>query len=346
MRYHSIYWAFFITSSSFAQWQEGVGTHFQALGQPYGGCGVPDAILTQEGASAYVALNAFHSPGDYRSAGSFGKRPLQGQDTVWRGAYEDGRNCGRWIEIELGDDCLVPNGGAKGETVCGNETGWVSDDRNGAVLYAVVADECTDDNVWCRDVAGHLDIHTPALNEFRMPNGDGIAPYAFLQDGQWVTSDWNNRKLRWRFVEAPQKGQDVQIFYTEGSQDYWQRILITRLPNGIHGVEQKVGDEWIPATMGAAMGQMWILPRPDLPEPHWIRIRDVQDSLIFGGRLYAIRRPAECGETCSDAAHPALVEAMGGIDPRQVRISKARNQRIDSVERWRWVDLLGRIRRE
>jgi len=343
MRRYHWFWTLFWIGTSYAQWQEGVGTHFQALGSPYGGCGVPDEVLAQQGASAYVALNAFHAPGDYRPAGSFGKRPLQGTDTLWRGLYEDGKNCGRWIEVELGDDCQAPNGGAQGETVCDNETGWVADERNGALLYAIVADECTDDNVWCRDVAGHLDLHTPALNSFQLPSGEPIAPYAFLVDGQWITTEWNNRKLRWRFIESPSKGVDVQIYFTQGSQDYWKRILITQLPNGIHGVEQKVGEEWIAATMGAAMGQMWILPRrPDLPEPHWIRIRDAMDSLVFGGRIYAISRPESCGETCEKAAHLADVEAIGGIDPTQVGITHFRKGRTMDTMRWPWTDLLGR----
>ncbi len=51
-------------------------------------------------------------------------------------------------------------------------------------------------------------------------------------------------------------------------------------------MEKIVGEEWIAATMGAAMGQMWILPRrPDLPEPHWIRIRDAMDSRLWKSYL-------------------------------------------------------------
>jgi len=97
MRRYHWFWTLFWISTSYAQWQEGVGTHFQALGSPYGGCGVPDDVLAKQGASAYVALNAFHALGDYRPAGSFGKRPLR-IDTLWRGLYEDGKNCGRRVD--------------------------------------------------------------------------------------------------------------------------------------------------------------------------------------------------------------------------------------------------------
>jgi hypothetical protein len=300
---------------------EGVATHFQAIGYPYGACGVPEAILAEENSLDYVALNVFDSPGDYRAPGAFGNRPLMGADTVWLGTYDNGRNCGRWIEVELGDDCTVANGGEAGSPICGGGTGWVADGRNGAILKAIVTDQCSDNNAWCRDNPGHLDIHTPALNHFRFPSGDSIAPYAFFQGGAWITTNYNNRKVKWHFTSAPAGIGDIHIHYTQGSKPGWRRILVTNLPNGIHGVDQWVGldvngkDLWQKSQMEGDMGQMFILPRADLPDPQKIRVWDVNDSLLYGGRTYSISLPASCATECAGASIPVDYQASGGQDP-------------------------------
>ena len=314
-------------SSCLAQaWTEGVGTHFQAIGAPYGACGVPETVLQTEDALDYVALNVFDAPGNYSPPGDFGPRPLAGADTADMGAYANGHNCGRWIEITLGDDCSVANGGEAGKPVCGGGSGWKSDSLNGATLKAIVTDQCSDNNAWCRDVPGHLDIHTPSLNHFRMPGGALIPPYATLTGNAWVTTGYNNRKVRWRFSTPPTQQGDIHIHYTQGSGPWWRRILITNLPNGIHGVEQYLGNgQWAPARMDADMGQQWILPHPELPEPMRIRVRDADDSLIFGGRTYVFSLPASCDSQCTEPAVQVTYAAEGGRDPLTALLSPNRD---------------------
>lgn len=293
-------------------WQEGVGTHFQAIGSPYGACGVPESVLAEEDALDYVALNVFDAPGNYQPPGDFGKRPLEGTNAQWLGAYDNGRNCGRWLEVELGDDCKVANGGEAGSPICGGGTGWQADALNGAKLFAIVTDQCTDNNAWCRDNASHLDLHTPALNHFKLPSGAYIPPYATESNGSWYTSSYNNRKVKWKFVKAPHLNGDLHIFFSIDSKPQWRRIMITNLPNGIHGVEQWDGAQWAKASMEGDMGQLFILPRPELPEPHKIRIIDAEDKLVYDGRTYSCTIPAQCTNGCPSAAVPAECIAEGG----------------------------------
>lgn len=298
-------------------WNEGgVATHFQAIGNPFGACGVPEAVLVNEKASDYVALNVFNTPT------IFPTRPLTGADKKWLGLYDNGRNCGRWLEVELGGNCSVANGGEPGQPICGgNEANWKPDSLNGAKLYAIVTDQCSDDNGWCRDNANHIDIHTPALNNFRLPSGNLIPPYAFEQNGSWSTQNYNNRQVRWRFIPAPNIKTDLNIHYSEGSKPEWRRIIVTNLPNGIHGVEQWVGvdgagtDQWQAATMGGDMGQMFVLPRADLPDPMKIRVFDANDSLVYGGRTYSFSFPASCSVGCTVASVPVDYVATGGVFP-------------------------------
>ncbi|HXP91100.1 MAG TPA: hypothetical protein VN931_09250, partial [Fibrobacteria bacterium] len=74
---------------------EGMSTHFDGVGYPYGACGVPDSTAWNEAAVdtpsgqgnpfLYVALNVFDTPGNYGSPTVFGNRPLVGADTVYLG---------------------------------------------------------------------------------------------------------------------------------------------------------------------------------------------------------------------------------------------------------------------
>lgn len=61
----------------------GHGTHFAAMGKPYGGCGVPPGKAYDDNGKAlpWVALNT-------------------------NAEFENGVNCGRWLEITLGQNCV------------------------------------------------------------------------------------------------------------------------------------------------------------------------------------------------------------------------------------------------
>lgn len=280
------------TSSSSASSGEvytGVSTHFDGLGSPYGGCGVPEATLETV---HFVALNVFNTPGIYDQW----PRPLSGDDLQYMGEFQNGRNCGRWVRVTMGPNCSGLNDGSRNEPFCRKDgagwgTGWFDDQYSGATLDMIVADSCGDDNAWCRDSQYHLDFSKHSLNQFEL-NGSPV--------GSLLPNNFNNRQISWQYIEAPDYSGDIRIFFMQGAQDYWPAILITKLQNGIHAVEQWVNGEWISAERNHDMGQSFIL-EPSLNSPFVIRVRDVNDELINDGRQYIFNRPESCGQQCSEA---------------------------------------------
>jgi hypothetical protein len=104
----------------------GNATYFDGLGAPYGGCGLPQAQLDSPN---FVALNVYDTPGDY----SFYPRPLTGADLSRMGMWNNGLNCGRWVQVSVTDYCTGVNDGAPGQTFCRNGS-WTADKYNGATL--------------------------------------------------------------------------------------------------------------------------------------------------------------------------------------------------------------------
>lgn len=60
----------------------GHGTHFDGMGSPFGGCGVPPELAVDDVGTPlpYVALNT-------------------------NSEFATGANCGRWVEITLKENC-------------------------------------------------------------------------------------------------------------------------------------------------------------------------------------------------------------------------------------------------
>jgi hypothetical protein len=95
------------------QSRAGYATHFDGLGNPYGGCGVPDQYV---GSDDYVALNVFNTP---NTGASYFARPLTGADIAYMGEFQNGLNCGRWVKVAVSEDCLNgQNGGELGNGFC------------------------------------------------------------------------------------------------------------------------------------------------------------------------------------------------------------------------------------
>jgi hypothetical protein len=264
-----------------------VATWFDALGQPYGGCGVPQDLLeTQD----FVALNVYATPGEYASSPA---RPLSGADLAVAGEFDNGRNCGRWVRVTLGPWCSGINDGAPGQPFCrGAGAAWVDDAYSGGTLDFIVADSCGDGNAWCRDNPRHLDLSKPSLDRFRK---DGALLTGMVPD------HWNNRAIAWEYIPAPDYQGDVRLWFLKGTQKWWPAIAVTRLPNGIHGVEQWVDGAWSAAERYGDMGQAFILKPADTFR---IRLIDAADKPVFGGRVYAFGPPTACGATCEAAATP------------------------------------------
>jgi hypothetical protein len=254
----------------------GNSTYFDALGSPYGGCGLPQAQLDSPD---FVALNVYNTPGDY----NFYPRPVTDASRI--GAWNNGLNCGRFVQVTIGDFCTGVNDGAQNQPFCRNGS-WVADAYNGKTLTMIVADSCGDSNAWCRDDPNHLDLAKDSLNRF--------APD--------LLNHFNNRHIGWSYVPAPGYTGDIKIGFLQGAQAYWPAIAVSHLANGVHGVEYLSGGTWQTAKMNSDMGQSYILGNlPTGTTNFQIRVRDVNNQLINNGRVYTFALPASCGTQCSQA---------------------------------------------
>jgi len=83
----------------------GNATWFSGLGSPYGGCGLPQANLDTQN---FLALNVQNSPGNYTNL----PRPIPAADASETGMFDNGLNCGRWVQVTIGNYCTGVNDGA------------------------------------------------------------------------------------------------------------------------------------------------------------------------------------------------------------------------------------------
>ncbi|MEV4362158.1 cellulose binding domain-containing protein [Nonomuraea sp. NPDC049625] len=260
----------------------GNATYFDGLGSPYGGCGMPQASLDSQD---FVALNVYNTPGDY----AFYPRPLTGANLSKAGLWNNGLNCGRYVQVEISDYCTGTNDGAPNQAFCRNGS-WVSDAYNGAKLTMLVADSCGDSNGWCRDDPYHLDLSKDSLNRF-VKNGGAI--------GDMYPNHWNNRHVTWSFVPAPNYSGDINLGFLQGAQAWWPAISVSHLANGIHGVEYYANGTWQTAQMNGDMGQSYVIGGTTSGGGQFqIRVRDATDTLINGGRVYSFSLPSACSPQC------------------------------------------------
>src|SRR3984893_2179061 len=101
----------------------GNATWFDSLGQPYGGCGLPPPALDRPD---FLPLNVFNTPRNY----GFFPRPLPAGDPKI-GMWNNGHNCGRWVQVTISDFCTGTNDGAQNQPFCRNGS-FVSDRFHGA----------------------------------------------------------------------------------------------------------------------------------------------------------------------------------------------------------------------
>lgn len=266
----------------------GNATWFDALGSPYGGCGMPQSVLDSQD---FVALNVYNTPRDY----NWYPRPLPAGDPK-TGQWDNGRNCGRWMRVTISDYCTGTNDGAPNQPFCRNGS-FVADRYNGATLNMVVADSCGDSNAWCRDDPYHLDLSHASLNRFLQ----GGVPV-----GDMDPAHWNNRHVSWEFIPAPNYTGDISIGFLQGAQAWWGAVSISHLANGIHGVDYFANGAWQPARMNGDMGQSYVLmPTVQAGRQFQIRVYDVTDTLINGGRVYTFSLPSSCPSQCGVPYTPA-----------------------------------------
>ena len=277
----------------------GNATHFDGLGAPYGGCGMPQANLDSQD---FIALNVFNTPGNYNQF----TRPVPPSQAGILGMFDNGLNCGRWVKVSIGDFCTGTNDGAQNEPFCRNGS-WVADKYNGATLNMLVADSCGDSNAWCRDDPYHIDLHTDSINRFQL-NGAAVGD---------LLDHWNNRQVTWQFINAPNYTGDINIGFIQGAQVYWPAISVSHLANGIHGVQYlSANGTWVSAAMDSDMGQAYIIgPTATAGSGYQIRVTDASDNLINGGQVYHFSLPSSCGSNCSAAYTQVTYTTTPGSGP-------------------------------
>jgi hypothetical protein len=278
----------------------GNATWFSGLGGPYGGCGLPEANVDSQN---YLALNVQNSPGVYSDL----PRPIPAADASEIGMFDNGLNCGRWVQVTIGNNCTGVNDGAQNQPFCRNGS-WVSDQYNGATLDMVVADSCDDPNAWCKDDPYHVDLHQSSLNQFVL-NGQPI--------GNMYPGHWNNRQVTWQFIPAPNYTGDINIGALQGAQPYWPAIAISHLPNGIHGVQYYANGTWTAATMDSDMGDDYIVAPTTgsgtAGSSYEIRVVDASGNLVNNGEVYNFSLPASClPNGCSPAYTPVSYTTSTG----------------------------------
>jgi Cellulose binding domain len=277
----------------------GNATWFSGLGAPYGGCGLPQADLDSQN---FLALNVQNSPGVYTNL----PRPIPAADASEIGMFDNGLNCGRWVQVTIGNYCTGVNDGAPNEPFCRNGS-WVSDQYNGATLDFVVADSCDDGNAWCKDDPYHVDLAQAALNQF-VRSGQPV--------GNMYPDHWNNRQVSWQFISAPNYTGDISIGAIQGAQPYWPAIAISHLPNGIHGVQYYANGSWAGAQMDSDMGDDYIIaPTTGAGTPgtqYQIRVVDAAGNLVNNGEVYNFTLPAGCSNGCPAAYTPISYTTSGG----------------------------------
>ena len=277
----------------------GNATWFTGLGSPYGGCGLPQADLDSQN---FLALNVQNSPGVYSNL----PRPIPAADASEIGMFDNGLNCGRWVQVTIGNYCTGVNDGAPAEPFCRNGS-WVSDQYNGATLDFVVADSCDDGNAWCKDDPYHVDLAQAALNQFVL-SGQPV--------GNMYPDHWNNRQVSWQFIAAPGYTGDISIGAIQGAQPYWPAIAISHLPNGIHGVQYYANGSWADAQMDSDMGDDYIIAPttgPGTPGTQYqIRVVDAAGNLVNNGEVYSFTLPAGCTDGCPAAYTPISYTTSGG----------------------------------
>jgi hypothetical protein len=281
----------------------GNATWFTGLGSPYGGCGLPQASIDSQN---FLALNVQNSPGVYTSL----PRPIPAADASEIGMFDNGLNCGRWVQVTIGNYCTGTNDGAPNEPFCRNGS-WVTDAYNGATLDFVVADSCDDGNAWCKDDPYHVDLAQASLNNFIL-NGQPV--------GNMYPNHWNNRQVSWQFIPAPSYTGDIRIGAIQGAQPYWPAIAVSHLPNGIHGVQFLANGTWVSAVMDSDMGDDYIIGPTTgtgtAGTQYQIRVIDASGNFVNNGQTYSFTLPAGCSTGCS-AAYTAIsyTTSPGGGPP-------------------------------
>ncbi|WP_234330666.1 cellulose binding domain-containing protein [Streptomyces acidiscabies] len=195
----------------------GNATHFDGLGNPYGGCGLPQRELDSQD---FVALNVFDTPGDY--SGSY-PRPVPDSSAPIKGAFDNGRNCGRWVKVTIGDYCSGTNDGAPGQPFC----------RNGSWSFVPAPDYSGDIRIGFLRGAQQ---YWPAIAVSHLPNG--VHGIQYLANGTWTDATMNSDMGQPYVIGATASGGSDFTIRIRDAADAWLgggRTYSFSLPSGCAG---------------------------------------------------------------------------------------------------------------
>lgn len=142
---------------------------------------------------------------------------------AYLGSYNNGLNCGRWVEAnfdkEICYDRNTPEGISKFCPTVANLT------YTNQKMIAYEFDSCEDNNGWCRDDAAHIDVSFNAL----------IPP--------------NNYYLQWKFIKNPYYTdpkaaswyKDFWLAWFATPSRYWSYVTILNAENGVSNMQFNVG---------------------------------------------------------------------------------------------------------
>lgn len=143
---------------------------------------------------------------------------------AYLGLYNNGLNCGRWVEADFDRQNCLDRTTTTGISKFCPDVPVLS--YSGQKVQAYVFDSCEDNNGWCRDDAAHLDINPAALN---IPN---------------------NYYFQWKFIRnpyytdpnAPASLKDIWLAWFSQASKYWSYVAILNAENGISHVQYNIGD--------------------------------------------------------------------------------------------------------
>ncbi|WP_440682609.1 hypothetical protein [Cysteiniphilum halobium] len=170
------------------------------------------------------------------------------------GLYNNGLNCGRWLEVNTSEQTC---NGASGNTVgfaskaCQNKPATEYQNQH---FYGYVFDSCEDNNGWCRDDTAHIDINSAIIHQ--------------------------NYFLSWHFAKnpyysdqsVPSSLHDVWLAWYGVATKWWSYLTVANTPNGLGMMQYNIGaidkPVWVDShfmgggndlywSSGSSNGQLW-----------------------------------------------------------------------------------------
>lgn len=246
----------------------GRGTTYENFSEEGGGCGLTEALIELE-AGPYVPYAALRVP----------QNGVQDAST-----YQQGKNCGRWLEVSAEVDGVQKTG------------------------HFIVADRCTDPG-WCQDDY-HVDLSVYQVGNIFFGKKDFIRQSHKLGSG-WPF-DFKNRKVEWKFIAAPNyNGKGPYIHWSRAASEYFRAIIISNLPEGLGGVEfLDQSGNWVSARMEGDRGQLYRLDGSPQNKPYQIRIKKAASATASHpvyDRVYQFEYPKSCGTACPSITRAEVI---------------------------------------